>query len=217
MARRRATHDGSRFLRVDCGIQREYVRGSGKDIVISNCIQTNGVLLDDEWIDFFVANDFNVSISLDGFFDLHARNRGTNREAFDAIMRSAARLSERKVPFSVLTVVTNETLGQEEELFDFFADYDISSFGFLPMNYGDEQDSLSPDDYGAFLRKFFELGHTMPSECDGCKFGHICNGGCRYHRWLNADDFSKRQFYCSSYKALYSDIAACLAMGAEQQ
>lgn len=286
------------FFESIVGIQRECVRGSGKDIVISNCIQTIGVLLDDEWIDFFVANDFNVSISLDGFFDLHARNRGMNREAFDAIMRNVARLSERKVPFSVLTVVTNETLGQEEELFDFFADYDISSFGFLPMNYGDEQDSLSPDDYGAFLRrffelwitkgkmsisirefdefmrgylgqaqrlchltdlcdcyftvtptgnlypcdcfpqnedtllgsvfgsisdaheanrKFFELGHTMPSECDGCEFGHICNGGCRYHRWLKADDFSKRQFYCSSYKALYSDIAACLAMGAEQQ
>lgn len=285
------------FFEAIVDMQQEYIRETGKDIVISNCIQTNGVLLDSDWIDFFVENDFNVSISLDGFFDLHARNRGTNREAFDAIMNSVSQLSDRKVPFSVLTVVTKETIGQEEELFDFFADYDISSFGFLPMNYGDDKDSLSPEDYGAFLRRFFELwitkgkmnisirefdefmrgylgqaqrlchhtdlcdcyftvtptgdlypcdcfpqnentllgsvfssiseaheanraffklGHAMPDECNGCEYEHICNGGCRYHRWLKSEDFSKRQFYCESYKVLYSDIAACLAAGAEQ-
>lgn len=181
-------------------IQRECVRGSGKDIVISNCIQTNGVLLDDEWIDFFVANDFNVSISLDGLFDLHTRNRGTNREAFDAIMHNEARLSERKVPFSVLTVVTNETLGQEEELFDFFADYDISSFGFLPMNYGDEQDSLSPDDYGAFLRRFFELWITKGKmsisirEFDEFMRGYLGQAQRLYHHTEES---------CDKYRELY--------------
>ena len=279
-------------------IQKGYLRETGKEIIITNCIQTNGVLLDDEWIDFFVENDFNVSISLDGFFDLHSMNRGTNREAFDAIMANIARLSERGVPFSVLTVVTKETIGQEEELFDFFADYDISSFGFLPMNYGDEEDSLSPDDYGAFLKRFFELwitkgkmnisirefdelmrgylgqeqrlchhtdlcdcyftvtptgdlypcdcfpqneqtklgnvfgsiadaheanrrffakSHGMPVGCKGCEFAHICNGGCRYHRWLKDEEYGQKQYYCESYRALYGEIAACLSVGSESQ
>ncbi|MBO4400542.1 MAG: hypothetical protein J5809_01705 [Selenomonadaceae bacterium] len=40
-------------------------------------MQTNGTLIDDAWIEFFRANDIGVGISLDGYPELHDKNRRT--------------------------------------------------------------------------------------------------------------------------------------------
>ncbi len=272
--------------------QNGYLKSTGKEIAVSNCVQTNGLLLDDEWIDFLKRNGFNVSISLDGYFGLHSKNRGTSPETFNRIMENVVLLSRRGMQFSVLTVVTKETVGHEEELFDFFADFDIESFGFLPMNYGSPDDCLSANEYGSFLCRFFDIwtskgktnleirefdefirgylgqpqrlchhtdlcdcymtvtpngdlypcdcypqdettklgnvygsiaeahekskllfqgAYTLPDECEHCDYGVICNGGCKYHRWIARKDYAAPHFYCKATKALYDIMASCLA------
>jgi uncharacterized protein len=269
------------------------IQASKKDIVISNFVQTNGTLLNDEWIDFFYRNDFKIGISLDGFHDLHALNRGTDGHDFDVIMENIQKLSKMKIPFSVLAVVTQNSLGNEERIFDFFSDSGIESFGFLPMNYGDKTDCLSAADFGRFLNRFFELwlnkgkldlkirefdeylrgylgakqhlchhcnvceyyftitpsgdvypcdcfpqipetqlgtvfndigesfakakqflkgSECVPKACASCEHVQICNGGCKYHRWINQKDFSEPQYYCGSYRSLYAAMRKNLSL-----
>ena len=40
-----------------------------------NIIQTNGLLINRKWIDFFKANKFSISISIDGTKELHDKHR----------------------------------------------------------------------------------------------------------------------------------------------
>ena len=51
---------------------------------IANSIQTNGVLLTDEWCRFFAAEKFGVGLSLDGPQELHDAYRVTKDQRGDA-------------------------------------------------------------------------------------------------------------------------------------
>src|ERR1035438_8134950 len=52
-------------------LQRKYAAGKR----IENTLQTNGVLLDDEWCDFLAANKWLVGLSIDGPRRLHDHYR----------------------------------------------------------------------------------------------------------------------------------------------
>ena len=48
---------------------------------VGHSFQTNGVLIDDEWCDFFRKHQVNVGVSVDGPAFLHDRNRKTRKGA----------------------------------------------------------------------------------------------------------------------------------------
>ena len=54
---------GKDFFRKAVAFQKEFCRDGQ---VVSNGLQTNGTLLDDEWCAFLAENQFLVGISLDG-------------------------------------------------------------------------------------------------------------------------------------------------------
>jgi uncharacterized protein len=137
--------------------QNELLQGKKQEFSIENNIQTNALLLNEDWINFFKYNNFRVSISVDGFYEIQSKNRGTTLNHFKKIINNIELMHKLQLDFSVLTVVTDETLGKEEALFDFFSETGISSFGFLPMNYGNLSDCLKPEDYGNFLCNFFDI------------------------------------------------------------
>ncbi len=57
---------------------------------ISYALQTNGLLLDDEWCAFLAENHFLVGVSLDGTQDLHDANRpdANGEGTFERVMAS---------------------------------------------------------------------------------------------------------------------------------
>jgi uncharacterized protein len=75
--------------------------------IISNAIQTNGTLLDDEWCEFLAANKFLVGLSIDGPAELHDKYRVDKRQqpTFEKVMRGLEFLKKYKVEFNTLTVV----------------------------------------------------------------------------------------------------------------
>ena len=48
--------------------------------VIQHTFQTNGILLDDNWCDFFKEHDFLVGLSVDGPREIHDTNRVAGQE-----------------------------------------------------------------------------------------------------------------------------------------
>ncbi len=99
---------------------------------VGHSFQTNGVLIDDEWCDFFKKHRVNVGVSVDGPAFLHDRNRkarngaGTQHRVMDGIRK----LQSREVPFHVISVLTNESLDYADELYDFYVENEIREVAF---------------------------------------------------------------------------------------
>ena len=79
-----------------------------RGIEIHNSLQTNGIVIDEEWAQFLHDNQFLVGLSLDGYQELHDENRkfpdGTG--SFGRVMETARLFQKYQVEFNILTVVT---------------------------------------------------------------------------------------------------------------
>ena len=103
---------------------------------IKNIIQTNGTLIDNDWISFFKANDISIGISMDGPIEIQNKHRKykDGKETFHDVNRSLQKLKNREMSFGVLSVVTNEVLNSNSHDFiAFFMDRGVSNLGLLPL------------------------------------------------------------------------------------
>ena len=102
---------------------------------IRNNLQTNGLHLDDEWCEFFRANDFFIGLSLDGPEDIHNRYRKDRRGrgTFERVMQAVRLLQEHGVEFNALACVGRETAYRPLDVYHFFKDADIRYVQFTPI------------------------------------------------------------------------------------
>ncbi len=91
---------------------------------IENDLQTNGTLLDDEWVDFLKERRFLVGLSVDGPAHLHDRHRITRggQPTHAKVMAAVQRLRTRGVPFNAMCVVNRESVQRPREVYRFLAD-----------------------------------------------------------------------------------------------
>jgi uncharacterized protein len=125
---------------------------TGCDIPIA--VTTNGVLIDDEWLDCFEACNISVAISLDGpahIHDIHRRTfRGTGTHAM--VERAARMLVSRNIGVSALAVCNPAY--PPEQYVEFFAACGISSYDIMiPDATVDE----TPPSIAGFYRGLFDL------------------------------------------------------------
>lgn len=94
--------------------------------------QTNAVLINSEWCEFFKRHTINVGVSLDGPAFLHDRHRRTRsgKGTHDCVMAGVQKLQDHGVPFHVICVLTRESLDHADELVDFFVEHGIECVGF---------------------------------------------------------------------------------------
>ncbi|MFD2420560.1 radical SAM protein [Amycolatopsis pigmentata] len=124
---------GQEFYRKALWLQEHYRR---ENQFVSNSIQTNATLLNDEWIDIFDDGNFSVGVSLDGPAELHDSNRvlrnGTG--TFHKAMRGISLLKARNQRFGVLAVVTEETIKLgARKFFDFYLDNGLTDIALLSL------------------------------------------------------------------------------------
>jgi uncharacterized protein len=103
---------------------------------IENTIQTNALILNECWVEFFQRNGFHVGVSLDGPAPVHDEVRRTlgNRNSFLEALRATHLLKSSSMRFGVLSVVTRKTLQIDAtEFLDFYYDLGIDSFDLLPQ------------------------------------------------------------------------------------
>ncbi|SMC26565.1 uncharacterized protein SAMN02745857_02529 [Andreprevotia lacus DSM 23236] len=102
---------------------------------ISNDLQTNGTLLNDEWGEFLAEAGFLVGLSIDGPRELHDAYRPTKagKSSFDAVMNGVQVLKKYGVPFSTLTVINRKNALQPLEVYRFLRDeLGVSYMQFIP-------------------------------------------------------------------------------------
>lgn len=122
---------GVDFFRRVVELQRRYADGK----VIHNALQTNGVLLDDEWGAFLAENHFLVGLSLDGPRELHDRYRVDKwqQPTFDRVMRGLGFLKKHRVEFNTLTVVNHANSQQPLAVYRFLKEVGSGFLQFIPL------------------------------------------------------------------------------------
>ncbi len=120
---------GLEFFDKAIRLQRQYARGKR----ITNSIQTNGTLLDDEWGRFLHKHSFLVGLSLDGPREVHNTHRldARGEGSFDAVMRGLETLKRHRVEFNVLASVTPAGADRPLEVYEFFKDAGVKFVQFL--------------------------------------------------------------------------------------
>ncbi len=137
---------------------------------VTNALQTNGTLLDDDWCKFLKKNDFLVGISIDGPRDIHDRYRvdGGGNPTFDRVMTGLELLKKHQVEFNVLTTVHAGNEAHGLEVYRFLREQLGSGFiQFIPVVERDNDTgfqegtdvtarSVSGPGYGQFMIDVFE-------------------------------------------------------------
>ncbi|MCB8928602.1 MAG: anaerobic sulfatase maturase [Ardenticatenaceae bacterium] len=105
-------------------------------MAIHNALQTNGMLLDDDWCQFFKKRNFLIGISIDGPQELHDAYRVNKGGAgsFKQVMRGWQLLVAHGVEFNVLCTVHAANQDQPLKVYRFFRDELKTQFiQFIPI------------------------------------------------------------------------------------
>jgi uncharacterized protein len=158
---------GLDFFKRSILYQQKYKRPG---MVIQNTMQTNGILLNDEWCRFFRQNNFLIGLSLDGPRKLHDAYRvdKAGRPTFDKVMRAVRLLREHKVEFNILTTIHAANGDHPLEVYRFLRDEVRANFmQFIPIVERDNDTgfqegdkvtdrSVKAEQYGRFLIAIFD-------------------------------------------------------------
>jgi uncharacterized protein len=132
---------------------------------ISNGMQTNGTLLDEEWCRFLAEEGFNVGLSLDGPREMHDRYRFTKgrKPTHKLAMRGYKLLRRHGVPCDILCVVNDNNVKYPTQVYRFFKQIKAQYVGFLPLveprpetEAGVSRRTVSAEDLGTFLCTIYD-------------------------------------------------------------
>jgi uncharacterized protein len=111
---------GLDFFKKVAAFERKYMGGK----TVHNDLQTNGILLNDEWCEFLREHNFLVGLSIDGPQELHDMHRKTKggRPTFDKVWNAIELLKKHDVPFNALVTLNYDNTRQPLEVYRFIRD-----------------------------------------------------------------------------------------------
>jgi uncharacterized protein len=142
---------------------------------LTHRFQSNGVLLNEDWVRFFARTEARVGLSIDGPADLHDANRRTRRGqgTHEKAMRAVRLLQDEGLAFHVITVLTERALDHPERLFDFYVQNGIKDVGFNIEEFegANAHSSLAGGSvetkFRVFIKRFFDLVWDAPRTDQG--------------------------------------------------
>ena len=188
---------GLDFFRRSIELQKKYAKPGTR---IESTFQTNSILLNDEWCQFFHENSFLVGLSLDGpkkLHDFYRKDKG-GRGTFDRVLRAARMLQKYRVEFNVLCTVNSKNADYPLEVYRFFRDElgahylqfipiverinENGEIGFQEGNQVTDR-SVRPEQWGRFLIEIFDewvkrdVGQNFVLNFDGALAGWLGMAG----------------------------------------
>ena len=122
-------HGGEPMLYGREGLKRliDYARENLRDFKIRFLMQTNGTLIDDDWIKFFKAEEISVGVSLDGYSELHDKNRRTKTDepTAEKVLHNLKLLREADLGVGTLMVFNSPENVDANKLFDFIQAHEL--------------------------------------------------------------------------------------------
>ena len=157
---------GIEFFKKALKYQEKYKKNN---MVVYNTIQTNGTLINNEWCQLFLENNFLVGISIDGPQELHDvyRNDKEGNPSFERVMSAIRLMQKHGVEFNILTTVNRLNADHPLEVYKFFKEEVGAQFiQFIPIvelenndpdgNFNVSNESVLPEQYGDFLIAIFD-------------------------------------------------------------
>jgi uncharacterized protein len=181
------------FLR-SIELEKKYAPASMR---IENTIQTNGVLIDEEWCRFLKENNFLVGISIDGPRHLHDafRRDKAGKPVYDKVVNAVHLMQKHGVEFNVLCTINAENSRYPLEVYRFFRDELKAQYiQFIPIVERDNETgnqegtavtgrTVEPEQFGRFLIEIFDewvrrdVGSTFVLNFDGALAGWLGHAG----------------------------------------
>ena len=160
---------GVEFFQRAVELQKKY-GSSGQEV--SNTLQTNGVLLDDNWCRFLHENKFLLGISIDGPKEFHDQYRLDHSASgtFDRVISGIENCKKHQVEFSALVLLNNKNVEHPETLFNFLIENELNYIQFIPCVETEPATnkiavfSITPKQYGDFLCRLFDLWYEYGPE-----------------------------------------------------
>jgi uncharacterized protein len=138
----------------------------GKRKTIGNGMQTNGLMIDREWAEFFKRYSFLVGLSIDGPEHIHDhyRKRQGGQPTWRAVCESARLMLDSGVSVNALSVVNDYSVRFPDDIYAFHKGLGLTYMQFIPCLEPDPVQpgsaapfSVAPETYGDFLCRIFDL------------------------------------------------------------
>ncbi len=150
---------GPQFFQQVVNLQHKYRH---PEMTVYNIVQTNGLLLNDDWCRFFKANGFLVVIGIDGPGDRHdtVRVDSDGQPTLERVLARVELLHKHGVEFNTLTRVHAGNVDYPLEIYRFLRDQVKARFmQFDPVVIHEEGKitdfSVTARQYGNYLKRIF--------------------------------------------------------------
>ena len=133
------------------------------DQVVTNALQTNGILLDRRWAEFLREHNFLVGVSVDGPAGIHDHYRRDEKRigSHARVAQNLRMLVEEGVEVNTLTLVNERNAREPDKVYDFLLKSGVKHFQFIPcIEPGPNGEpafySVTAEAYGDFLCRLFD-------------------------------------------------------------
>lgn len=138
---------------------------------VSWALQTNGLLLNEEWCAFLREHRFLVGLSVDGTAALHNANRldTVGRGTHARVMEAKRLMDAHRVEYNLLCVLTAEAARHPRQIWKFILEQNVRYIQFIPCL--DELDvdaknpwALTPQRFYSFYTQLFPLWQQQAAQ-----------------------------------------------------
>lgn len=163
-------------IRCAAGYAKEQAAASGKRVNFA--VTTNGTLLTPEIVDFFQEHDVSITVSLDGFQEIHDRYRkfADGRPSYEVILPRVRHLLDRarKRPVTARVTVVDEP-EKVPQVLDHLLSLGFVEAGFAPVTTGHPEYQLDGRQMDELLDAFRLLSHRFLEAAEEEKFFGFSN------------------------------------------
>lgn len=152
---------GLKFFEKLVEFQKRYGRDGQS---VSNALQTNAILIDENWCRLFGEYNWLLGVSIDGPEDMHDlyRYNKAGQGTWRKVIQGIETLQEHDVDFNCLCVLSQANVEKPRELYQFYKSLGVDNVQFIPLAEFAPDGSrlpytITPEQYGRFMCEIFDL------------------------------------------------------------